>query len=89
MMKEVGEFTQYEYFVEKAKKDNWPLYNYMNIVAISFGERHRAILGNVKKWIDKCQVAIDPDQFPELLTELRIATSDEEMSLDKTDYPMD
>jgi hypothetical protein len=43
------------------------------------------MLGNVKKWIDKGMVAIDPDQFPELLTELRIATSYEEMSLDKTD----
>jgi hypothetical protein len=32
---------------------------------------------------------IDPDLFPELLTELRIATSDEEMSLDKTEYSMD
>jgi hypothetical protein len=47
------------------------------------------MLGNVKKWIDKGQVAIDPDLFPELLTELRIATSDEEMSLNKTDYSMD
>jgi hypothetical protein len=27
--------------------------------------------------------------FPELLTELRIAQADEEMSLDKTEYSMD
>jgi hypothetical protein len=85
----VGEFTQYEYFVEKAKKDKWPLYNYMNIVPVSFGERHKAMLGNVKKWIDKGQVAIDPTLHPERLIELRIAISDEEMSLDKTDYSMD
>ena len=44
------------------------------------------MLGNVRKWIDKGHVAIDPDLFPELLTELRIATSDEEMPLDKTEY---
>ena len=47
------------------------------------------MLGNVRKWIDKGHIAIDPDLFRELLTELRIATSDEEMSLDKTEYPMD
>jgi hypothetical protein len=29
------------------------------------------------------------DLFSELLTELRIATSDEEMTLDKTEYSMD
>jgi hypothetical protein len=44
------------------------------------------MLCNVRKWIDKGHVAIDPDLFPELLTELRIATSDEEMSLDKSEY---
>jgi hypothetical protein len=31
------------------------------------------MLGNVKKWIDKEMVAIDPELFPELLIELRIA----------------
>jgi hypothetical protein len=55
------------------------------IFPVSFGERHRQMLGNVKKWIDKGQVAIDS----ELLTELRTATSDEEMTLDKTEYSMD
>ncbi|HET7344761.1 MAG TPA: hypothetical protein VFJ05_02695 [Nitrososphaeraceae archaeon] len=32
---------------------------------------------------------MDSDLFPELLTELRIAQADEEMSLDKKDYSMD
>jgi hypothetical protein len=61
----------------------------MNIVPVNFSTKHRSMLGNVRKWIDKGHVAIDPDLFPELLTELRIATSDEEMSLDKTEYSMD
>jgi hypothetical protein len=65
------------------------LYLYMNIVPINFSTKHRTMLGNVRKWIDKCHVAIDPDLFPELLTELRIATADEEMTLDKTEYSMD
>jgi hypothetical protein len=86
----IGEYAQYEYFVEKAKQDNnRPLHLYMNIVPVNFSTKHRAMLGNVRKWIDKGHVAIDPDLFPELLTELRIATSDEEMTLDKTEYSMD
>jgi hypothetical protein len=51
----IGEYAQYEYFVEKAKQDNnRPLHLYMNIVPV-----------------------------------MRIATADEEMSLDKTEYSMD
>ena len=41
----------------------------MNIVPVNFSTKHRAMLGNVRKWIDKGHVAIDPDLFPELLTE--------------------
>jgi hypothetical protein len=85
----IGEYAQYEYFVEKAKQDKRPLHLYMNIVPVNFSTKHRAMLGNVRKWIDKGHVAIDPDLFPELLTELRIAQGDEEMSLDKTEYSMD
>jgi hypothetical protein len=62
---------------------------YALIGIVNFSTKHRAMLGNVRKWIDKGHVAIDSDLFPELLTELRIATSDEEMSLDKTEYSMD
>ncbi len=86
----IGEYAQYEHFVERGKQDNnRPLHLYMNVVPVNFSTKHRAMLGNVRKWIDKGHVAIDPDLFPELLTELRIATSDEEMSLDKTEYSMD
>jgi hypothetical protein len=87
----IGEYAQYEHFVERAKQDKREdkLYLYMNIIPVNFSTKHRAMLGNVKKWIDKGHVAIDSDLFPELLTELRIATSDEEMTLDKTEYSMD
>jgi hypothetical protein len=47
------------------------------------------MLGNVKKWMDMGRIAIDPDVYPELMTDLRIATSDEEMSLNKSEYSMD
>jgi hypothetical protein len=43
------------------------------------------MLGNLKLWIDKGRVAIDPDAYSELMTELRIATSDEDMALEKKD----
>jgi hypothetical protein len=61
----------------------------MNIVPVNFGEKGKIMLGNVKKWIDKGKVAIDPDLFPELLTEMRISTADEELRLEKKDYTMD
>ena len=62
-----------------------------NVVSttVNFSTKHRAMLGNVRKWIDKGHVALDPYLFPELLTELRIATADEEMTLDKKEIPMD
>ncbi len=40
----------------------------MNIVPVNYSTKHRLMLGNVRKWIDKGHVAIDPDLFPELLT---------------------
>jgi hypothetical protein len=51
----------------------------MNIVPVNFSTKLRAMLGNVRKWIDKGMVAIDPDLFPELLTELRIAQAGEDI----------
>jgi hypothetical protein len=39
-------------FVEKSKRDKIPIYMLMNIVPVSFAEKHRTMLGNVKKWID-------------------------------------
>jgi hypothetical protein len=41
------------------------------------------MLGNVKKYIDMCRIAIDPQENKELLTELRIATTNEDMLLQK------
>jgi hypothetical protein len=42
------------------------------------------MLGNVKKYIDMDRIAIDPQENKELLTELRIATANEDMLLKKT-----
>jgi len=85
----MGEFVNYDLFVDKAKTDKRPLFYYMNVVPVNFATEGRAMLSNVKKWIDKQRVAIDPDQHKELMLDLRIAQSDEEMKLDKTDNTMD
>jgi hypothetical protein len=85
----MGEFVNYDVFVEKAKADKRELFYYMNVVPVNFSTEGRAMLSNVKKWIDKQRVAIDPDEHKELMLDLRIAQSDEEMKLDKTDNTMD
>ena len=84
----VGEHAQYEYFV-KSKQSGGPLHLYMNIVPINFSERGKFMLGTCKKLCDNNKFAIDPSEHAELLTEMRIATADEDMRLDKSDYTMD
>jgi hypothetical protein len=80
-----GETVDYHRLVKKAvEEDKRPLDLYMQIVPINFSTDGKQMLDKVKKWISKKWVAIDPDLFPELLTELRVATAtNEEMQLDK------
>ena len=87
----LGEYAQYEHFVEKAKQDKREdkLHLYMNIVPVNFGERGKIMLAIVKKLCDNKKFAIDTSEHAELLTEMRIATADEDLRLDKKDYPMD
>lgn len=49
-----------------------------------FVESLPTMLDNVKKYIDMGRIAIDPQENKELLTELRIATANEDMLLKKT-----
>lgn len=49
----------------------------------SFVESLLTMLGNVKKYIGMGRIAIDPQENKELLTELRIATANEDMLLQK------
>jgi hypothetical protein len=55
----------------------------MQICPVNFNSKGREMLGNLKKYMDMGKIAIDAQSYPELLTELRIATADEEMSLQK------
>jgi hypothetical protein len=80
------ENQQYEQLIEKARRDGLgedQLHIYMNIVPVNFSTKHKQMLGNVKKYIDMGRVAIDPEAHKELLTELRIATANEDMTLQK------
>jgi hypothetical protein len=86
----LGEFQNYEVWVEKSKRDNIPLYKLMHIVPVSFtGEKHKLMLGNCKKLLDKGVIAIEPDVHKDLIQELRLAAADEEMSLDKKEFSFD
>jgi hypothetical protein len=82
---QTGEYTQYEKVIEKAKRDGRSdqLWYYMQICPVNFNSKGREMLGNLKKYMDMGKIAIDAQSYPELLTELRIATADEEMSLQK------
>ena len=50
----LGEYAQYEHFIDKAKQDKREdkLHLYMNIVPVNFGERGKIMLSNVKKLCD-------------------------------------
>lgn len=86
----LGEYPNYDVYIDKAKADgDRPLFHYMNVIPINFSTQGKPMLSNVKKWVDKGHVAIDPDQHKELMLDLRIAQADEEMKLDKTDNTMD
>jgi hypothetical protein len=82
---QTGDYPHYERLVEKARLDGRPdeLWHYMQVIPVNFSTKHKAMLGNLKLLIDKGRIAIDPHAHSELMTELRIATSDEDMALEK------
>jgi hypothetical protein len=55
----------------------------MNIVPVAFSTKGRFMLERLRKWLDIGKIAISPKEHSnqELLTELRIATADEDMKL--------
>jgi hypothetical protein len=55
----------------------------MQICPVNFNSKGREMLGNLKKYMDMGKIAIDAQAYPELVTELRIATANEDMSLEK------
>jgi hypothetical protein len=82
---QTNEKPHYENIIEKARQDGLEdqLHLYMNIVPVNFSTKGKSMLDNLKKYIDMGKVALDAEQHRDLLTELRIATSDEELRLVK------
>jgi hypothetical protein len=82
---QIGENPQYEQVIEKARQNGQEdkLYLYMNIVPVNFSTKGKSTLGNLKMYIDMGKCGIDPQAHSELLTELRIATANEDMVLQK------
>ena len=86
----LGQFQNYEVWVEKSKRDNIPLYKLMHIVPVPFtGEKHKLMLGNCKKLLDNGVIAIDADVHKDLIQELRLASAEEDMTLDKKEFSFD
>jgi hypothetical protein len=79
------ENPHYEQVIQKARQDGLDdqLHLYMNIVPVNFSTKGKSMLDNLKKYIDMGKLAIDPEAHKELLTELRIATANEDMTLEK------
>ncbi len=82
---QTGDYPHYERLIEKARQDGRPdeLHHYMHVIPVNFSINHKAMLGNLKLWLDRGRMAVDPDAHSELMTELRIAQSDEDMALEK------
>jgi hypothetical protein len=61
------------------------LHLYMSVIPINFSTKGRFMLENLKKYLDMGKIAISPEEHSnqELLTELRVATADEDMKLPK------
>jgi hypothetical protein len=79
-----GETVDYDYIIDKARQnghDETKLYLYMRVVPVNISTRGKTMLGNLKKYMDMGKLAIDVEEHRDLLTELRIATSDEELKL--------
>lgn len=83
---QVGEDAEYERIIDKARLDGRAdqLHLYMNLVPIPFSTKGKPMLENVKKFVDLGKLAIDPQEHGELLSDMRMATANEEMLLEKT-----
>ena len=85
----ISENSQYENIILQARQrfgssdyEN-KLHLYMTAVPINFSTKGRAMLESLRKRLDMGKIACDPEAHKELLTELRIAQSDENMKLIK------
>jgi hypothetical protein len=89
----VGDNPQYDIIIDNARKRfagtgmNYEdkIHLYMSVCPVNFSTKGRFMLENLKKYLDMGKIAISAEEHSnrELLTELRIATADEDMKLQK------
>lgn len=81
----IGENSDYEEIVKRAKKYNTPLTDYMNIVPILNQEYGEKLIQDAKYWLGQSKtVAIYEPECRELISQMRIAKQKDDGKLDKT-----
>lgn len=72
----IGENEFYEQEIAQIKKDNnnyWRLEGMMSIIPIPFNVRGEPMLEKLKDFADKGLLAINPDKFEDLMSDMRVA----------------
>lgn len=81
----IGENSDYEEIVKRAKKYNTPLTDYMNIVPILNQEYGEKLIQDAKYWLGQSKtVAIYEPECRELISQMRISKQKDDGKLDKT-----
>lgn len=81
----IGEDTDYERLVERARKYNTPLHNYMTVIPLFNHQEGKSLIDNVKYFMSVSRtVAIDEDTAAPLVQQMRFAKQKEDGKLDKS-----
>lgn len=70
---QIGERSDFEPLLDRAKKMKREPEAYMQVVPIAFNKYGPMMLERAKMWVESGFMAIHPDHFPRLLSELRTA----------------
>jgi hypothetical protein len=85
----IGEDINFEALVERAKKFNTPLHNYMNIIPVLNQVSGKKLVDAGKHWMGQSKtIAIDEQEAPELISQMRSAKQKDNGMLDKTSTEM-
>jgi hypothetical protein len=81
----IGEDSNFEAIMERAKKYNTPLSDYMNVIPVLNQVSGKKLVDAAKYWMGQSQtIAIDEQQAPELVSQMRAAKQKDNGMLDKT-----
>lgn len=81
----IGEDINFEAIMERAKKYNTPLHNYMNIIPVLNQVSGKKLVDAAKYWMGQSKtIAIDERNCSELVSQMRAAKQKDNGMLDKT-----